>query len=523
MDNDNDPPRGGIHELFTAQAIRTPDAIAVVCGNARQSYADIERRSNQLAHALRRRGVRPEVGVGVCMERSIDTVMVFLAVLKAGGTFVPFDPEYPPQRLAYMTSQARIALVITTSEVADRVAFGSVPQLVLNGDEGEIARQQTDRPESLTTLDNLACMLFTSGSTGTPKCVMATHANYWNYFQFWRVTYLDDTPMRCHLQMASFAFVIFVADVTRALFTGATLVICPKPVLMWPADLYELMVRERVNSAEFVTPVLTMLVEHLEETGQTLEFLDLLVAGGDVWFTHDYERALRLCSPSTKVIAAYGMTETAIDNATVPPGALPVDVGGIVPAGRPTLNTELYVLDERLRPVLPGAEGELYIGGLGVARGYLGRPAHTAERFVPDPFGPRPGARLYRTGDLCRRRLDGMVEILGRVDNQVKLNGIRVELGEIEATLLSHPLVDQAVVVVRGQAVEGRSLVGYVVMRCVPANTMKSALEGVRTFLRVRLPTPLVPAILVPVDDLPLNANGKVDRRELAARSPVVS
>jgi amino acid adenylation domain-containing protein len=514
-DHDDQPPTAGIHELFTAQATRTPQATAVVCGAARRTYAEVERRSNQLAHAVRRRGVVPEVGVGVCLERSIDTIVAFLAVLKAGGVFVPLEPGHPPRRLAQLMSRAQLGLVITTSELADRLT-GPVSVLVLDRDADEIDSEPVDVPGGLSTMDNLCCMFFTSGSTGTPKCVMATHANYWNYVDFWRTTYLAATPLRRHLQLAGTTFVIFVADVARALFTGATLVICPTGVLMWPADLYDLMVRERVTSAEFVPPVLSMVVTYLEKTGRSLDFLDLLVAGGDVWSTHDYERALRLCSPSTQVVAAYGMTETAIDNATLPRGTVPADVGGIVPAGLPAPNTELYVLDDRMRRVPPGAEGELYIGGLGVARGYRGDPVRTAERFVPDPYGPRLGARLYRTGDLCRQRPDGILEILGRVDNQVKVNGIRIELGEVEATLLSHPVVDQVVVVAVGQSADRRILVGYVVVRAGHAST----LDELRAFLHARLPAALVPALLVPLDALPLNANGKVDRRELADRTP---
>ena len=510
-----------LHELFEAQVARTPDRVAVVCGADRITYAELDRAANQLAHQLQRRGVRPETAVGVCMQRSARTVVAFLAILKAGGVYVPLDPDYPDERLGFMLRDARVELLLTDSTVGHRITTEtgpSVRRLLLDAN-GSAA--PTSPPPCTATPDNLACMFYTSGSSGTPKSVMATHANYANYFHFWRSRYLDRTPMRVHLQMTSFAFVIFVADVTRALFSGATLVIVPRAVVLSPEDLYELMVRENVNSAEFVTPVLAMLVEHLEYTGQTLEFLDLLVAGGDIWYARDYTRARRLCKPSTVMISAYGMTETAIDNATIADPDVSADPDGIVPIGRPAANTQLHVLDEELHPVPVGAAGELYIGGLGVSRGYLRRPALTAERFLPDPFGGRPGARLYRTGDLARSGPDGVLQIIGRADSQVKVNGVRIELGEVEAALRGHPAVDKAVVTVHGTAIDERRLVAFLTLRDTGESATDGVLAEVRSYLRTRLPAPLVPSRLIRLDAMPLNAHGKVDRRALPDRVPV--
>jgi amino acid adenylation domain-containing protein len=500
-------------EMFEAQAARSPDRTAVVCGDDRISYRELDRRANQLAYVLRRRGVGPETGVGVCLGRSIGTVVALLAILKSGGVYTPLDPEYPRERLSFMVRDARIEVLLTESSVADRLSSGAARRLLVDADAAEIGAAPVEPPPRTTVPDNLACMFFTSGSTGRPKSVLATHANYANYARFWQRGYLAETPMRVHLQLASFAFVIFVADLTRALFTGATLVLCPRAVVLSPEELYELMVRERVNSAEFVPPVLALLLDHVEDEGLRLDFLDLLVAGGDAWYARDFLRARRLCGPSTRLISAYGMTETAIDSTTVADPAVADDPAATVPIGRPTANTQVYVLDGDLRPVPPGSTGELYIGGAGVARGYLRRPGLTAERFVPDPFGPRSGGRLYRTGDLVRQRPDGEYEILGRTDDQVKLNGVRIELGDAEAALRSHPAVHSAAVALGGTTADARRLVGYVTLRD-PAST-DEVLSEIRTHVQARLPAQLVPTMLVRLDAMPLNANGKVDRRAL--------
>lgn len=500
---------GTLHELFAEQARRTPDADAVACDGVHISYARIDAEANRLAHLLRRKGVRPETSVGVCLEKSIEAIVAVLAVLKAGGAFVPLDPDYPAERLAFMLDDARVPLLITTANVV--LPDAPVEPLVLDSLRHELAGLPATPSETEATGDNLAAMFYTSGSSGTPKCVQLTHANCVGYARFWLDGYLARTPVTAHLQMASFAFVIFIADATRALLSGATLVICPREVLLSPEDLYELMVTERVNSAEFVPPILAMLLDYLEDSEQRLDFLDLLTAGGDVWYAQDFLRAKRLCSPDTIMISAYGMTETSIDNATI---ANPTVTEGTVPIGRPAANTRLYVLDERLRPLPAGEPGELYIAGDGVARGYWRRPGLTATRFVPDPFGGPPGARMYRTGDRVRQLPDGVLEIIGRVDNQVKVNGIRIELGEVEAGLRGCALVDEAVVAVHGETAEDRHLVAYLVLA---PGADGSAIDVVRSDLAARLPAHLVPSVMIPLDAIPLNAHGKIDRRALPA------
>ncbi|MET8229845.1 amino acid adenylation domain-containing protein [Micromonospora sp. NPDC005298] len=505
------PPAVCMHELFEAQAAATPDAVAVVAGEERLTYAQLDRRANQLAHALQRRGVRAETSVGVCMDRTAGTIVAFLGVLKSGGVYVPLDPGYPAERLAFMLADSRVDVLIVDETVRDTLPVGAAGQLCLDRDAELIDECPTSKPPTATTPENLSCMFYTSGSSGVPKCAMLTHANYVHYVTFWRERYLTRTPMRVHLQMTSYAFDIFIADATRALFTGATLVVCPHDVVMAPDRLYALMLREEVNSAEFITPILAALVDHVESVGGRMDFLDLLIAGSDIWYAGDYLRARGLCRPDTKIIAAYGLSETSIDNTTLDGEEVGDDLTGIVPIGRPADRTQIYVLNDRFEPCPIGVAGELYVGGDGVGRGYHRRPDLTADRFLPDPFSGIPGSRLYRSGDLACYRPDGILEIIGRADNQVKVNGYRIELGEIESALRAHPAVDQAVVLVHHGATGHARLIGYATFR---AGTRSDA-EALREHMRATLPGYMVPSVVITLDEFPLNANGKLNRRAL--------
>ncbi|MCX4845674.1 non-ribosomal peptide synthetase [Streptomyces sp. NBC_00893] len=497
-------------ELFDAQAARTPDAPAVVKGSDRLTYAELERRANQLAHLLRSRGVDAETPVGVCMERGVDVVVAFLGVLKSGGVYVPLDPEYPSDRLEYMLGHAAVPVVVSSTATVREVPMPAGALLLLDEERAALEAMPATAPEVTIDPDQLSCMFYTSGSTGTPKCAMVTHRNYANYFRFWEHTYLRDTPMRSHLQMTSFAFDIFIADATRALFSGAKLVVVPHETVMSPPDLHALMVREEVNSAEFITPILAALADHLQDAGLRLDFLDLLVAGSDIWYSRDYLRIRDLCRDDTQIVAAYGLSETAIDNATLARHEGPTSEDGIVPIGRPTANTQLYVLNEWQQPQPVGVPGELYVGGVVVGRGYHRDTRLTARRYVPDPFSGVSGARMYRSGDLAKFRPDGVLEILGRIDNQVKVNGFRIELGEIESALRGHPAVDNAVVVVRPTAAGGDArLVGYATLL-----DGEAAVDLV-TYLTEWLPAYMIPSVIMVLDELPLNANGKINRRAL--------
>lgn len=503
-----------MHELFEQQARRIPDAVAVVYGDARISYGELDRRANQLARFLRQRGIGPEVSVGVCMERNIETVVAFLGILKSGGAYAPMDPEYPADRLAFMLRDSRVELLLTDSRTLPSLPETDVQMVVLDEARETLDTLASDQVPCDAEPENLACMFYTSGSSGMPKCGMLTHTNYVNYFRSWERQYLLDTPMRVHTQMTSYAFDIFIADTTRPLFSGATVLIVPHETVLSPPDLYRLMVQEGVNSAEFITPILAALVDHLEQTGENLGFMDLICAGSDTWYARDFERTKRLCKASVRLIAAYGTSETSNDNSTFEqePGA--PDLEGIVPIGRPVANTKLYVLDEHMQLLPVGTPGELFIGGISLGRGYHRRPSLTAERFLPDPFSGKLGARLYRTGDLARYRSDGVLEILGRADSQVKIRGYRVEIGDIESALRSLAVVDSAVVLVHELPSGERCLIGYMTFQS-GLGSADALVAQVRAHLEARLPGYMVPAVLMPLEAIPLSANGKLDRGAL--------
>ncbi|NUS81544.1 MAG: amino acid adenylation domain-containing protein [Streptomyces sp.] len=513
-----------LHTLFEEQVRRTPEALAVVWRDQRLTYRQLDERANQMAHALRSRGVGPETGVGICLERSAATLVALLAVFKAGGTFIPLDPDYPAERLAFMLSDSRASLLISdATTAADLTGADAVPVLLVDRDDAEIRSQPTLPPVSGVLPSNLAGMLYTSGSTGTPKCAMLTHANFANYFHSFEKRYDLSRRLRAHVQMASFSFDMFMGDTMRALFTGATLVVCPREVSLSPPELLDLMIQEDVNSAEFVPPLLRVFLDHVEASGESLEFLDFLMAGGDVWYVRDFERARRLCHPGTVMAGTYGLTESTIDNTHFAEGHPGDDPDGALPVGRPLPGSRIYILNSALQPVPPGVAGELYVGGDGVGRGYFGRTDLTATRFVPDPFSGVPGARLYRSGDLTRYRPDGTIEIVGRSDHQVKVRGFRVELGEVGEALRGHPDVEDVLVIVHDKAPGDRHLVAYASVaagRWPTSGETRPTWERetrarLRDHLRGRLPGFMIPSAIVLLESMPLNSNGKLNRRGL--------
>jgi amino acid adenylation domain-containing protein/non-ribosomal peptide synthase protein (TIGR01720 family) len=504
-----------VHQLFEQQAERVPDAPAAVFENTRLSYRELNERANQLAHYLRSCGVATDVPVAICLERSVEIPVALLGVLKAGGAYVPLDPSYPRERLANMLEDAQSPVLLTQQSLVERLAAGKARVICLDADWKKIEQESLENPAASALAEQLAYIIYTSGSTGKPKGVMVSHGSLANAYQAWRLAYQLDS-VRSILQMASVSFDVFTEDVWRALCSGAKLVLCPKEFLLAPDELYELMLREEIDFADFVPAVLRALAEQLEQTGRSLEFMRVLVSGADTLYVEDYRKIHRLCGSRTRLMNSYGVTEATIDNTSFEntavknaAAALPSD--GIVPIGRPFANLRIYLLNEWLEPVPVGVVGELYIGGDCLARGYLNRPALTAEKFIPDPFGRTAGARLYMTGDLARYRPDGNIEFLGRNDYQVKVRGLRVELGEIEATLLQHARVRKAVVIAAGEGRNHRRLVAYVVSRQGSA----PGAHELRNFLKERVPEQMLPTAFIFLDELPLTPNGKVDRRAL--------
>jgi amino acid adenylation domain-containing protein len=439
-------------------------------------------------------------------------VIAVLGVLKAGGAYVPLDPTYPEERLAYVLRDAGMPVLLTQVSLVPESGVDGIEVVCLDRSWDTIRRESKQNVTSGVGHGDLAYVIYTSGSTGRPKGTMVTHASVVNAYMAWKEAYALDT-VRAHLQMASIAFDVFMGDMSRALCSGAKLVLVPQELLLAPAELYELMRREEVDCAEFVPVVLRDLIKYLEETNKSVAFMRLLIAGSDMWYLDEFRRARRVCGKDTRLINSYGLTEATIDSSFFEAADVEELGDGPVPIGRPFANTELYIVDDRMEPVPVGVAGELLVGGAGLARGYLNLPEMTAERFVPHPFTNGSGARVYKTGDRARYLRDGNIELLGRIDHQVKLRGYRIELGEIEGVLSKHAAVEQVVAVVREDTPGDRRLVTYVVLG--PGASSNGA--ELRAFVQAQLPDYMVPWAIVILDALPLTPNGKIDRKALPA------
>ncbi len=504
-----------VHQLFEAQAARTPDAEALVCGGERLTYAGLDRRADQLAHHLRARGVGPEARVGVCLERGPELVVALLATLKAGGAYVPLDPAYPAERLAYMLEDAGAAVVVAQARLAEWLPAG-VPRVLLDGEhdaaagEDALSHSRTFALSHSPSPDNLAYVLYTSGSTGMPKGVMVEHGAIAVHTLAARGAYAI-TPRDRVLHFAAAVFDPSLEQLLPALTCGAAVVMRPEEP--WsPAELRRHLAEQGVTVANLPTAYWLQAAAEWADSGPFPPHrLRLVIAGGERMPPDAAELWRRGPLGEVRLLNGYGPTEATVTATLfeVPPaGPAP---SGRVPIGRALPGRRARVLDGDGRPVPAGVPGELCLGGTGVARGYLGLPAATAAAFVPDDLGGEPGARMYRTGDRARWLPDGTLEYLGRIDQQVKVRGFRIEPGEVEAALRGHALVRDAAVVVREDAGE-RRLVGYV----VPEGGAPAPAE-LRGWLGERLPEYMVPGAIVVLDALPTTATGKVDRRALPA------
>ncbi|WP_415835330.1 non-ribosomal peptide synthase/polyketide synthase, partial [Corallococcus soli] len=503
-------PRGVLlHQWVEAQVARTPDAVAVIFEGTSLTYAQLDARANQLAWHLRERGVGPEVRVGLLLERSLELVVALLATLKAGGAYVPFDPSFPEQRLAWMAKGARPAVFLVQERLVARLPVHDGPVVRLDTQWEEVERQPSVTPPPVSFEEALAYVIFTSGSTGRPKGAMNAHPGIVNRL-LWMQGAHPLSPDDAVLQKTPFSFDVSVWEFFWPLMTGARLVVARPGGHQEPGYLADLIARERITTTHFVP---SMLQVFLEEPGlERCASLRRVVCSGEALPLELAERCLERL-PTIRLHNLYGPTEAAVEVTAheCVRGAL----GRSVPIGRPVANTRIRLLDVALRPVPQGVPGELFIGGVQVGRGYLGRPELTAERFIPDAYDDTPGARLYRTGDVARWLPDGAIEYLGRTDFQVKVRGLRIELGEIEAALEQHPGVRQAVVVARaGTTASDTRLVAYLLHR---ADASPAGTEALRAFLEERLPEYMVPATFVPLEALPLTASGKVDRKALPA------
>ena len=509
-----------MHELFEAQAAKTPDAIALEYGDLRLTYAELNVRANRLAHQLRMLGVKPDALVAICIERSLEMIVGLLAILKAGGAYVPLDPDSPGERVSFMLKDCAPIGVLTNaheqvrlSAALDRTAR-EIPIIDLDADAEAWAGQPASNPDRTSvglTSRHLAYVIYTSGSTGHPKGVMVTHRNlvsstfartktYGGYGRF--------------LLLSPVSFDSSVAGIFGTLTSGGSLVIASREAVRDPSRLNDDISKFRVETLLCV-PALYRQILEFSASGSCERSLSKIIVAGEICPSDLVSKSAKV-RPQALFFNEYGPTETTVWSSMWP--ADPAFVKDLeehtsVPIGRPIPNTRIYILDRHGEPVPQGVTGEICIGGAGVARGYLNRPELTAERFVADPFAAESGARMYKSGDLGRYLPDGNIEFLGRNDFQVKIRGFRVELGEIEARLTQHPGVRQAVVLAREGESGDKRLVAYV----VPQLDSVHLANELEAFLKERLPGYMVPSAFVLLKTLPLTLNDKVDRQALPA------
>lgn len=506
-------PAIGIHRLFEAQVEETPDAIAVRFTDQQLTYRALNQRANQLAHALSERGVGPEVLVGIYIERSLDMIVGLLGILKAGGAYLPLDPAYPAERLSFILEDTQVPLILTQSALRDRLPSHSTDIVCLDADWGAIGRHSTANPTVSVTASHLMYVIYTSGSTGQPKGVMIPHSGIWNQLA-WRQSTFPLTQFDRVLQSISFSFDPSVWQIFWPLSVGAQLVL---PVPEGHKDipyLVDLMAQQQVTVMALVPSMLRVLLEQpgLDRCSQ----LKHVFCGGEA-LPADLIDIFYEKFTNTFLHNVYGPTEASIDATywTCQPNTH----YRIAPIGQAITNAQIYILDDSLQPVASGEAGELHIGGAGLARGYLNRAELTAAKFIAYPLADADAdathsqTRLYKTGDLARLLPDGNLEFLGRIDHQVKIRGFRIELGEIEIALSQHPGLAENVVIARADASENQRLIAYV----VPQAEQRPTPAELRQFLQAKLPDYMVPAAIVVLEALPLNANGKLDRQALLA------
>jgi amino acid adenylation domain-containing protein len=492
-----------LHGLFAVQAARTPEAVAIVCEDACVTYGELDRRANRLANHLRELGVGPEVVVGLCVERSPEMVVGLLGILKAGGAYLALDPSYPQGRLAYMVTDAQAPIVVTQARLATVLTGPPIRIVCLDSEWAQIARRPASAPQSQVGPDNIAYVLYTSGSTGRPKGVLGLHRGlvsrlHWDG---------GSGPDEVYAHKTTLNFIDAIWELFMPLIRGGRTVLVQEAAAQDPASMIEMLSRHETTRLVVVPSLLRMLLQSGRELGAAWPSLGYVASSGEPLPADVAEQCSRSL-PGVKLLNIYGTSE--FWDASWYDSGLGSGLHGM-PLGRPLANMRLYVLDERLELVPTGVCGELYVGGAGLARGYVGRQGLTAERFLPSPF--EPGHRLYRTGDLARWRADGELEFLGRVDHQVKIRGYRIEPGEIEAVLRSHDGVKDVTVVMRDETGETQ-LVAYVVAHD-PARRPDAG--TLRAHVRHSLPDYMMPAAFVALEALPLTPNGKVDRNRLPA------
>ncbi|WP_193200785.1 non-ribosomal peptide synthetase [Nostoc sp. MG11] len=523
-----------IHQLFEEQVEKTPDAIALVFEEQQLTYKQLNQRANQLADHLQKLGVKPEVLVGICVERSIEMVVGLLAILKAGGAYVPFDPKYPQERLSYMLNDSAVEVLLTQRSLVEESLPPNPARVVcLDTGWGVIEQQYRDNFNSGVKLNNLAYVIYTSGSTGQPKGVAIAHKSIFNYV-YSLIQIINIKPSSNFALVSTISTDLGNTVIFPCLLTGGCLHVISEEKVSDPKAIREYFNYQDIDYLKIVPSHLAALQISLDPA--LVLPIKTLILGGEA-SSSDWVETIQAQSPNSNIINHYGPTETTVGVLTyfLDQKSLPLR-SSTLPIGRPIANTQIYILDEDLQPVPIGMPGELYIGGDGLARSYLNNPQLTSEKFIPNPFDkskqkPTPvfddfiskdareslpkESKLYKTGDLARYLPDGNIEFIGRIDHQVKIRGFRIELGEIESVLNGHPQIQQAVVIAIEESSGNKRLVAYIVFyESFPT-------KEIREFLLSKLPEYMVPSAFVILDTLPLTPNGKLDKKALPSPDSV--
>jgi amino acid adenylation domain-containing protein len=492
-----------IHKLFAVQVEKTPDAVAVVFNNLKLTYQELNQKANQLAHYLQQIGVKPDTLVGICMERSLEMVIGILGIMKAGGAYLPLDPSYPQERLEFMLTDAQLSFLLVQPHLGKQLPPHQAQVINVDKNWEKFDNFSELNPESNVQLENTAYVIYTSGSTGQPKGAINTHQGLCNRLLWMQETYQLTSTDKV-IQKTPFSFDVSVWEFFWPLLTGATLVVAKPGGHQDVNYLVECIQQQQITTLHFVPSMLQVFLDALEV--ENCQSLKRVICSGEALSSELQTRFFERL-PKVELHNLYGPTEAAIDVTFWQ--CQPSNNENVVPIGRPIANTQIYILDQQLQPVPIGVAGELYIGGLGLAKGYWQRAELTNERFIASPF--ETGKRLYKTGDLARYRGDGTIEFLGRIDHQIKLRGFRIELGEIEAVLGQNPKVKETVVIVREDIPKNPRLVAYV----IPHADHKISGYELRDYLQDKLPDYMIPSAFVELKTFPLTPNGKINRHVL--------